>query len=142
MARVVTEADFRKPEFIGAKPEDYEFREDGALVRKDRWERGIHSIVRVLGMNGREFEIADVVEAVRQLREVAVFLAGTLTPTLVGAESYAFDDTSIGVSRAGTTSLYRTIVSKPQGMEQDAWYQLARRVVELMDEHASERSEG
>ena len=64
MTRPVTERDFRKPEFMDAQPEDYEFRGDGAVVRKDRWETGIHQIRCIVGPKGREFEIADVVAAV------------------------------------------------------------------------------
>lgn len=64
MAREVTERDFRKPEFYDAKPEDYEFRSDGAVVRKDRWENGIHRIRQALGDRRREFEIDDIVKAV------------------------------------------------------------------------------
>lgn len=65
--RQVTELDFRMPEFRNAKVEDYEFREDGKLVRKDRWERGIHTIRAIIGHGGREFEIDDVVEQVRDV---------------------------------------------------------------------------
>lgn len=65
--REVTERDFRMPEFMDARTEDYEFRDDGKLVRKDRWERGIHTIRSLVGMNGREFEIPEVVQAVRVL---------------------------------------------------------------------------
>lgn len=64
MNRPVTERDFRKPEFRDAQPEDYEFREDGVVVRKDRWETVIRQIRCIVGPNGREFEIADVVAAV------------------------------------------------------------------------------
>ena len=70
MTRAVTENDFRAPEFRDAKAEDYEFRADGKIVRKDRWENGIHSIrnrlaeAGVESMKGREFEISDVVDAV------------------------------------------------------------------------------
>ena len=39
MTREVTEADFRMPEFKDAEPKDYEFRADGKIVRKDRWEK-------------------------------------------------------------------------------------------------------
>ncbi|MEG0969430.1 MAG: hypothetical protein RSG92_29145, partial [Pseudomonas sp.] len=53
----VTERDFRMPEFRDAKPEDYEFRGDGKIVRKDRWETGIYSIRYALGDRRREFEI-------------------------------------------------------------------------------------
>jgi hypothetical protein len=65
--RQVTEEDFRMPEFRNAKVEDYEFRDDGKLVRKDRWERGIHTIRAIIGQGGREFEIDDVVEQVREV---------------------------------------------------------------------------
>lgn len=44
--RQVTERDFRMPEFRNADPNDYEFRDDGVLVRKDRWEMGV---VRIAG---------------------------------------------------------------------------------------------
>ncbi|WP_223553366.1 hypothetical protein [Pseudomonas sp. BF-R-01] len=67
MNRPVTEQDFRKPEFRGQKPEDYEFREDGAVVRKDRWQTAIHRIRCTVGPKGREFEIVDVVKAVERL---------------------------------------------------------------------------
>lgn len=65
--RKVTEQDFRMPEFRDARVEDYEFRDDGKLVRKDRWERAIHSIRFLVGNQKREFEIEEVVEAVRAL---------------------------------------------------------------------------
>jgi hypothetical protein len=68
MEREVTELDFRLPEYRNAKIKDYEWRADGKLVRKDRWESGIHSIAEILGLNKREgFEIDDIVEAVRIL---------------------------------------------------------------------------
>ena len=67
--RAVTERDFRMPEYLDAKPEEYEFRKsDNALVRKDRWERGIHSIHAIVGPRGREFEIADVIAEVEKLK--------------------------------------------------------------------------
>lgn len=65
--REVTERDFRKPEFMDAKPEDYEFRADGKIVRKDRWERAVQTIRALVGIHAREFEIEEVVEAVRKL---------------------------------------------------------------------------
>ena len=62
--REVTERDFRAPEFRDAKVEDYEFRGDGALVRKDRWEMAVHRIRELVGLGGRrEFEISEVVAA-------------------------------------------------------------------------------
>jgi hypothetical protein len=65
--RKVTERDFRRPEFVDANPEDYEFRSDGVIVRKDRWEQGIHSIRAALCDYRREFEISDIVNAVHAL---------------------------------------------------------------------------
>lgn len=66
--RMVTERDFRKEEFKDAKPEDYEFRADGEVVRKDRWERAIKSIAFAAGFGGRkEWEISDVVKRVREV---------------------------------------------------------------------------
>ena len=65
--REVTERDFRMPEFRDADPKDYEFREDGKVVRKDRWEMGIHRIRSALGDQRREFEIEDIVSAVNAL---------------------------------------------------------------------------
>lgn len=76
--RAVTENDFRAPEFRDAKCEDYEFRADGKIVRKDRWENGIHSIrnrlaeAGVESMKGREFEISDVVAEVSILIKKAL----------------------------------------------------------------------
>ena len=70
--RKVTLDDFIMPEFRGQNPDDYEFRGDGKIVRKDRWENGIHRIHTVLMRAGvmpdePEFEIDDVVRAVRSL---------------------------------------------------------------------------
>lgn len=67
MTRSVTERDFRQPEFRDADPKDYEFRSDGKIVRKDRWESGIHRIRSILGDERREFEIDDIVQAVNAL---------------------------------------------------------------------------
>jgi hypothetical protein len=56
------------PEFRDAKVEDYEWRSDGKLVRKDRWETGLRNIASALGFDGREgFEIEDVVATAREL---------------------------------------------------------------------------
>ena len=43
----MTERDLRMPEFYHLNAEDlddYEFRGDGQIVRKDRWEMAIHEI--------------------------------------------------------------------------------------------------
>lgn len=61
MTRQVTEQDFRYPEFRDAKSEDYEFRNDGALARKDRWETGVRRIANSLGISSRDgFEVQEV----------------------------------------------------------------------------------
>lgn len=65
----VTERDLRAKEFQNGEPEDYEFREDGKIVRKDRWEKGIRSIACSLGWARKEFEIDDLVSEVRKLIE-------------------------------------------------------------------------
>ena len=65
--RIVTEDDFRIPEFVGAKVDDYEFRDDGKIVRKDRWEKGIRAIWCIVNDGRGEFEIQDVIECVRAL---------------------------------------------------------------------------
>lgn len=79
--RKVTELDFRIPAYRDAKPEDYEFRSDGAIVRKDRWECAVQTIRREVGIDGREFEISDVIEAVRAIK----------TPKLMPADEWHED---------------------------------------------------
>ena len=72
MSRLVTEYDFRQKEFQhpDIKPEQYEFRADGKLVRKDRWERGFRKLAYLLGYNARgEFEIQDVIEVMKKFIE-------------------------------------------------------------------------
>ena len=66
--REVTEFDLRAPEFQrhDIKPEDYEFRDDGKVVRKDRWETTVRNIVSILGWSRREFELPEVVAEVRR----------------------------------------------------------------------------
>lgn len=67
MTREVTEWDFRQPKFRDANPADYEFREDGAIVRKDRWQTAIYRIQHLLGDTRREFEVDDTFAAVKAL---------------------------------------------------------------------------
>lgn len=85
MVREVTEKDFRMPEFRDADPKDYEFRQDGKIVRKDRWEQAIREIAGLLDMSRRDFEIDDVVNAVEALVDnidewEPVILSSTLMP--------------------------------------------------------------
>lgn len=70
MSRTVTERDFRKEEFVDAELEDYEFRADGKLVRKDRWEQGIREIAQLVGFTARDkYEIAEVIQRVKSTLE-------------------------------------------------------------------------
>jgi len=65
--RPVIENDFLKDEFKGKQVNDYEFREDGVIVRKDRWEMGIRRISGILGY--RDFEIIDLIDEVQRLKD-------------------------------------------------------------------------
>ena len=65
--RPVTERDVRIPQFQDADLSDLEFREDGNVVRKDRWEMALRRIKWVVGDNRRDFDVLDVVEAVEWL---------------------------------------------------------------------------
>lgn len=68
MRKEVTLRDMLMPEFRHADPADYEFRGDGKIVRKDRWEKGVFAIACALGINCRDgFEIPDVVYAVEAI---------------------------------------------------------------------------
>lgn len=65
--RAVTERDLRAPEFRDCEPEDMEWRSDGTLARKDRWEKGIRQIACITGFDSRKgFEVSEVVDRVRQ----------------------------------------------------------------------------
>lgn len=68
MKREVTEQDLRMPEYVGMSLEDLEFRSDGKIVRKDRWEAGMRSVASMLGFPPREgFEIGDVTAKLGQI---------------------------------------------------------------------------
>lgn len=68
--RPVTEDDVRLPEFRGMRLDNLEFREDGKVVRKDRWMMGIRSIAVTLGMSTRDgFEIDDIIARIDKLLE-------------------------------------------------------------------------
>ena len=69
--RAVTERDLRMPEFRDANPEDLEFRDDGKLVRKDRWEVSLRNVVSAIGWARREFEVHEVSAEVRRLKGIA-----------------------------------------------------------------------
>lgn len=66
--RRVTERDIRLPEFRDCALKDLEFRADGTVARKDRWEQGIRQIAGLVNLNPRKsFEVSDVVDAVQRL---------------------------------------------------------------------------
>lgn len=63
----VREQDLRHPDYARGEPDDYEFRDDRKIVRKDRWEMGIRQIASELGMSRQSWEISEVIDAVRAL---------------------------------------------------------------------------
>ena len=69
-SRAVTEMDLRMPEFRNPhlKLEDLEIREDGKVVRKDRWESALRVIASRVGMPARQgWEIADIISLVEKV---------------------------------------------------------------------------
>lgn len=68
--RDVTERDMRDPKYGMGEPHEFEFRDDGAIVRKDRWEMGIRRIAGAVGaLEHRQFEIDDVVQRVQDMTD-------------------------------------------------------------------------
>lgn len=65
----VTERDLRAPEFRQGEPNEYEFREDGTIARKDRWEQGIRQLAAMFFTNRESWEVNDVVSKVLKLVE-------------------------------------------------------------------------
>ena len=61
----VTERDLRDPKYRDGEPSDYEFREDGQIARKDRWEVAVREIAALLGWSHKPWEIEEVINAVR-----------------------------------------------------------------------------
>ena len=83
--RQVTEKDFRAAEFRDADPADYEFRDDGKLVRKDRWEQGMFEIlgpVIDLLPDPNDIEIDHIVKAVNTNATVLFEVARLLDVSL------------------------------------------------------------
>jgi len=65
VSRQATQQDFIIPEFRGEKPENYEVRRDGKVVRKDRWESAVRKISFVVSIDpGFDWEIEDIISAV------------------------------------------------------------------------------
>jgi len=59
------------PDGVMGLASDYERRDDGKLVRRDRWKTGFGNIVTILKGSRSEYEIADIVEMVRALAVTA-----------------------------------------------------------------------
>jgi hypothetical protein len=57
MSKPVTEQDFRMPQFLDAKPEDYERRADGRIVRTDRWETTVRAIASAMSVEAFECDV-------------------------------------------------------------------------------------
>lgn len=70
--REVTEQDLRAPQYREGKPDEYEFRDDGKIVRKDRFVRGMQDIAAIIFGGRHQYEIAEVVAAVHRLQGVRV----------------------------------------------------------------------
>lgn len=64
------ERDLRAPAYRDGKPDEYEFRSDGAIVRKDRFQTGMRDIAAIVFGCGHDYEIADVVKAIHNLQGV------------------------------------------------------------------------
>lgn len=70
MSREVMERDLRAAAYRDGNPEDYEFRSDGAIVRKDRFQTGMRDIAAIVFGCGHDYEIAHVIKAVHALQGV------------------------------------------------------------------------
>jgi hypothetical protein len=87
---LITERDLRDPRFADCEISDLERREDGAIVRRDRWERGIRSIAAMVGFTPRqEFEVIEVVDRVAQISTHHVATAHTMRALAEAAKNYA-----------------------------------------------------
>ena len=64
------ERDLRAAEFSEGKPDEYEFRSDGKIVRKDRFQRGMRDIAAIVFGSGHDYEIVDVIKAIHNLQGV------------------------------------------------------------------------
>ena len=68
--REVTEQDLRAPQFHEGDPDQYEFRDDGKVVRKDRFVQGMRDISAIIFGARHKYEISEVVQAVHRLQGV------------------------------------------------------------------------
>jgi len=73
----VTQEDFIIQEFRGKDPNDYEFRSDGKIVRKNRWEQGFRAIASIFVNPRADFEIDDIITRVK-IATKNDFLSGSI----------------------------------------------------------------
>lgn len=76
--REVTERDLRQPQFRDVKPDELEFRRDGVLVRKDRWEQGFRRVASLLSrydkaIDKNGFEIDEIVNHLDKILDQLVY---------------------------------------------------------------------
>jgi hypothetical protein len=69
------ERDLRAAEYREGKPDEYEFRSDGKIVRKDRFQNGMRDIAAIVFGCGYDYEIADVIKAIHSLQGVRLAAA-------------------------------------------------------------------
>jgi len=70
VSREVMERDLRAPAYREGKPDEYEFRSDGAIVRKDRFQTGMRDVAAIIFGCGHDYEIAEVIKAVHRLQGI------------------------------------------------------------------------
>jgi len=75
VSREVTERDLRAAEYSDGRPDEYEFRSDGKIVRKDRFQRGMRDIAAIVFGCGHDYEIVDVIKAIHSLHGVRLAAA-------------------------------------------------------------------
>lgn len=117
MSRDVTENDLRAPQFKGMKVEDLEFRDDGAIVRKDRWETTVRRIAgKVIGSRS-QFECDQVADAVEKLADVD---AGWISIPAEDVDDYPEKGQTVEVKMPDGSRL-RNVVYSLSGRGSDVW---------------------
>lgn len=91
MSREVTERDLRAAEYSDGKPDEYEFRNDGKIVRKDRFQRGMRDIAAIVFGCGHDYEIADVIKAIQSLQGVRLGAALDMARDVFKSEPKALE---------------------------------------------------
>lgn len=129
MQKIVTERDFRKEEFRNANPDDYEFRDDGEIVRKDRWEVGMRRLAAFMGKNS--FEVSDIVDEIRQNLTPQNVDEKFMQSTHCDREIIVIDSTNGYLVTGGFVSPYK-FMSKVDGLidlrEEVEKYKVFRRI--------------